>query len=80
MHLIGPCLIGFIGIMNLTSCAYYTCYSTTLINDRGEVTTCEAKDKNCSVAGSRNYEECVSAATARGFREIPHHSYQEYSK
>lgn len=64
-------LIAFICIVNLTGCAYYTCYRTTLINSQGEVTTCEAKGENCSLAGYRNYEECVSAATARGFREIP---------
>ncbi|HTZ19225.1 MAG TPA: hypothetical protein VMB78_12385 [Dissulfurispiraceae bacterium] len=42
--------------------------------------TCEAKGKNCSVAGYRSYEECVSSARAQGFREVPYQQYREYPR
>jgi hypothetical protein len=76
-----PCIryliIASISITALTGCS---CYSTTLINAQGQMMTCEAKGKNCSVAGYRNYEECVSSAKAQGFREVPYHQHQDYPK
>jgi len=66
-----------VSIMALTGCS---CYSTTLINAQGQMMTCEAKGKNCSVAGYRSYEECVSSARAQGFREVPYQQYREYPR
>ncbi len=70
-------IIASISIMALTGC---TCYSTTLINAQGQLMTCEAKGRNCSVAGYSSYEECVSSAKAKGFREVPYRQYQEYPR
>ncbi|MGO9378892.1 MAG: hypothetical protein ACLP29_10110 [Dissulfurispiraceae bacterium] len=69
-------IIASISIMALIGCS---CYSTTLINAQGQMITCEAKGKNCSVAGYHSYEECVRSAKAQGFREVPYYQH-EYPK
>lgn len=66
-----------ISIITIAGCA---CYSTTLVNPQGQTMTCEAKGRNCSAAGYRSYEECVAAAKAKGFREVPYRQYEEYHK
>jgi len=77
MRYTGYLIVAFISIIALTGC---TCYSTTLVNAQGRTITCEAKGKDCSITGQRNYDECVAAAKEKGFRETTYHQYQEYPR
>ena len=55
----------------LAGCAHY---KTTLTNAKGETVTCEASGKSGFITGyylRRGFEDCVNAANAQGFKEVP---------
>ena len=60
-----------IGIMALSGCATY---KSTLTNAKGETVTCEASGKSGIITGQylrQGFEDCINAAKARGFKEVP---------
>jgi hypothetical protein len=64
-------IITMVSITALIGCASY---KTTLINANGETVVCEASGKSGPVTGyylRRGFEDCISAAKARGFKEAP---------
>jgi len=63
-----PFFIAFLCIMTLAGCVTY---QTTLINSQGQTITCEARGKSGIVTGYSGFDDCVAAAKARGFKEVP---------
>ena len=54
-----------------TGCATYR---TTLTNEKGQSIACEASGKSGIITGfylQRAFEDCIAAAKAQGFREMP---------
>lgn len=64
MHLNQIILIASLGVITLVGCA---AYRTTLINAQGGTVTCESKWGRATGP----YFECINAAKAHGFREMP---------
>ena len=64
-------IIAIVSVTALTGCAHY---KTTLTNAQGETVTCEASGKSGVITGyylRRGFEDCISAAKAQGFKEVP---------
>jgi hypothetical protein len=64
-------IFAIVSVTVLAGCAHY---KTTLTNAQGETVTCEASGKSGVITGyylRRGFEDCVNAAKARGFEEVP---------
>jgi len=64
-------IIASVILTALVGCATY---KTTLTNAKGETVTCEASGKSGIITGyylRRGFEECINAAKAQGFKEVP---------
>ena len=64
-----PICIALLGVMSSAGCVTY---QTTLINAQGQTITCEARGKSGIVTGYGGFEDCVAAAKAQGFKEVPY--------
>jgi hypothetical protein len=65
-----PIFIASLGVVTLAGCVTY---QTTLINAQGQTITCEARGKSGIVTGYSGFEDCVAAAKAQGFKEVPYY-------
>ena len=64
-------IFAIVSVTVLAGCAHY---KTTLTNAQRETVTCEASGKSGVITGyylRRGFEDCVNAAKARGFEEVP---------
>jgi len=69
-------IFAIICVTVLAGCAHY---KTTLTNAKGETVTCEASGKSGFITGyylRRGFEDCINAAKARGFEEVPQTNQQ----
>lgn len=69
MHLKKNILIASLGFITLMGC---TAYRTTLINAHGRTVTCESKWGR----DTGPYFECIKAAKAQGFTEMPDDEFE----
>jgi hypothetical protein len=73
MHLTKFIVIAFLGGIALVGC---TAYRTTLINAQGRTATCESKWGR----DTGHYFECINAAKAQGFTEMPDYESERRHK